>query len=136
MVEVKDGLAPPAIEVDFDHVKVGGVYFRTLFVAGYPRFVGANWLSPLINFDHTLDISFYYYPAETKGILNDLRRKIAEMEATIESDLEAGRVLDPAIRTALEDAHELQEQLATGIERFFQFSFYIKIPASSIEDLD
>ena len=27
---------------------------RTLFVAGYPRFVAANWLSPLINFDHSL----------------------------------------------------------------------------------
>jgi len=136
MVEVKDVISPPAIEVDFDYVKIGGTYFRTLFVAGYPRFVGANWLAPLINFDHSLDISFYYYPAETKGVLNDLRRKIAEMEATIESDMEAGRVLDPAIRTALEDAHELQEQLATGIERFFQFSFYIKIPAAGLEELN
>jgi len=136
MVEVKDVIAPPAIEIDFDNVKIGGTYFRTLFVAGYPRFVGANWLAPLINFDHSLDISFYYYPAETKGILDDLRRKIAEMEATVESDLESGRVLDPAIRTALEDAHELQEQLATGIERFFQFSFYIKIPAGSVEELN
>ena len=84
MVEVKDVISPPAIEVDFDYVKIGGTYFRTLFVAGYPRFVGANWLAPLINFDHSLDISFYYYQAETKGVLNDLRRKIAEMEATIE----------------------------------------------------
>jgi type IV secretory pathway VirB4 component len=136
MVDVKDVIAPPAIEVDFDHIQIGETYFRTLFVTGYPRFVGANWLAPLINFDHTLDISFYYYPVQTKGILDDLRRKIAEMEATIESDLEAGRVLDPSIRAALEDAQELQEQLATGIERFFQFSFYIKIPAASLDELN
>jgi len=136
MIDVKDVIAPPAIEIDFDHVKIGTTYYRTLFVTGYPRFVGANWLAPLINFDHTLDLSFYYYPTQTKGVLDDLRRKIAEMEATIESDLEAGRILDPAISTALEDAHELQEQLATGIERFFQFSFYIKIPAGSIEELN
>jgi type IV secretory pathway VirB4 component len=45
-------------------------------------------------------------------------------------------VLDPAIRASLEDAQELQEQLATGIERFFQFSFYIKIPANSLEELN
>ena len=89
------------------------------------RFVGANWLAPLINFDHSLDISFFYYPTQTKGVLDDLRRKIAEMEATIASDMQAGRVLDPAISVALEDAHVLQEPLATGIERFFQFSFYI-----------
>jgi type IV secretory pathway VirB4 component len=136
MVDVKDVIAPPAMEIDFDYVKSGHTYFRTLFVAGYPRFIGANWLAPLINFDHSLDISFYYYPAETKGILDDLRRKIAEMEATIESDLQSGRVLDPAIKTALQDARDLQEQLATGIERFFQFTFYIKIPAPSLEELD
>ena len=136
MVDVKDVLAPPAMEIDFDYVKTGNTYFRTLFVAGYPRFVGANWLAPLINFDHTLDISFYYYPAETKGILDDLRRKIAEMEATIESDLQSGRVLDPTIKTALQDARDLQEQLATGIERFYQYSFYIKIPAATLEELD
>src|SRR4030043_363063 len=136
MVYVKDVIAPAAIQVEFDHVKIGETYFRTLLVAGYPRFIGANWLAPLINFDHTLDLSFFYYPVETRGILSDLRRKIAEMEATIESDLESGRVLDPAIRATLEDAQELQEQLARGIERFFQFSFYIKIPANSLEELN
>ena len=83
MVDVKDIIAPPAIEVDFDHIRLGDMYFRTLFVTGYPRFVGANWLSSIINFDHTLDISFYYYPVESKSILDDLRRKVAEMEAKI-----------------------------------------------------
>jgi type IV secretory pathway VirB4 component len=136
MIGVKDVISPPAIEVDFDFVKVGNTYYRTLFVTGYPRFIGANWLAPLINFDHTLDICFYYYPTQTKGVLDDLRRKIAEMEATIESDLQSGRVLDPAVSAALEDAKVLQEQLATGIERFFQFSFYIKIPAPSLEELN
>jgi type IV secretory pathway VirB4 component len=136
MVDVKDILAPPAIEIDYDYIKIGDLLFRTLFVAGYPRFVGANWLSPLINFDHTLNISFYYYPVESKGVLDDLRRKIAEMEATIESDLEAGRVVDPGVRIALEDAQALQDQLTAGVERFFQFSFYITIPAYSIEELN
>ena len=45
-VSVKDIIAPPAIEVDFDYIKVGSTYYRTLFVVGYPRFVQANWLSP------------------------------------------------------------------------------------------
>lgn len=136
MVDVKDILAPPAIEVDFDHIKLGDMYFRTLFVAGYPRFVGANWLSPIINFDHTLEISFYYYPVEAKGVLDDLRRKIAEMEATIESDIESGRVIDPGVKIALEDANSLQDQLTAGVERFFQFSFYLTIPAYSLEELN
>ncbi len=136
MVDVKDIIAPPALQVDFDNIRVGETYYRTLFVSGYPRFVGANWLAPIINFDHTLDISFYYYPVEAKGILDDLRRKIAEMEATVQGDFEKGRVIDPAVRIALEDAQALQEQLVAGIERFFQFSFYITIPAESLEELN
>ncbi len=136
MVDVKDIIAPPAIQIEFDYLRVGELYYRTLFVSGYPRFVGANWLAPIINFDHTLDITFYYYPVEAKGILDDIRRKIAEMEATVNGDLEKGRVVDPAVRIALEDAQALQEQLVAGIERFFQFSFYITIPAENLDELN
>lgn len=133
---IKDVIAPEAIEVDFNHLEIGGRFFRTLFVSGYPRFVSANWLAPLINFDHSLDISFFYYPVAAHGVLQDIRRKIAEMEATIKSDIERGRVVDPAVQAALEDAKALQEQLTKGIERFFRFSFYITIPADSLEELD
>ena len=134
--EVKDVIAPEAIEVDFNHLEIGGRFFRTLFVSGYPRFVSANWLSPIINFDHSLDISFFYYPVSAHGVLQDIRRKIAEMEATVKGDVERGRVVDPAVQAALEDAKALQEQLTKGIERFFRFSFYVTIPAGSLEELD
>jgi type IV secretory pathway VirB4 component len=136
MVSVQDIIAPPAIEVDFDHLKIGNKYFRTLFVAGYPRFVSANWLAPLINFDHSLEIAMYIYPVEGKGVLDNLRRKIAEMEAEIQTDVERGRLIDPSTQAKLEDAHSLQEQLVKGSERFFQFGLYITIPADSIEELN
>src|SRR3989344_9498065 len=58
------------------------------------------------------------------------------MEATIDSDLEAGRVVDPGVKIALEDANVLQDQLTAGVERFFQFSFYLTIPAYSVEELN
>lgn len=136
MINIKDIIAPPAIEVEFNHVKIGNTFFRTLFVSGYPRFVGANWLSPIINFDHSLDISMFYYPVKSKGILDDLRRKITEMEATSRSDEERGKIADPAVTIALDDAKILQEQLVKGVEKFFQFSFYITIPAESLEELE
>ena len=135
MVDVRDIIAPPAIEVDFDYIKIGNMYYRTLYVSGYPRFVGANWLAPLINFNHSLDISFYYYPVEAKGVTDDLKRKIAEMEATMQTDLESGKIPNPVVKIALEDAKDLQEQLVKGTERFFQFSFYITISALSLEEL-
>ena len=135
-VSVQDIIAPPSIDVDFNHLKIGETFARTIFVSGYPRFVGANWLSPLINFNHTLTLSMFYYPVESRGVLDDLRRKIAEMEATVKENEKGGRVADPTVEAALEDARSLQEQLVKGTERFFQFSFYITISAESIEELD
>lgn len=135
-VSVKDIIAPPAIEVDFDFIKIGAYYYRTLFVIGYPRFVEANWLSPLINFEHTLEIALYSYPVEAKGVLDDLKRKITEMEATIATDIQHSHLVDPAVQAALEDAEMLQEELVKGAERFFQFGLYITVPAQSKEELD
>ena len=136
MINVRDIIAPSALEIDFNYVKVGNTYYRTIFISGYPRFVGANWLSPVINFDHSLDISFFYYPVSSKVILDDLRRKITELEATIMSTKERGRVMDPVVVAALEDANALQEQLVKGVEKYFKFSFYITIPAESLEELE
>lgn len=136
MVSTKDLIAPEAIEVDFNHIKIGELYHRTLFIAGYPRFVAANWLSPLINFDHSLDISMFVYPVEGKAIMDDLRRKITEMEAEIMSDMKQGKIASIDTQIQLEDARTLQEQLAQGTERFFQFGLYITVPAESIEELN
>ncbi len=135
-IAVKDIIAPSLVEVDFDNIRVNNSYYRTLFVAGYPRFVSANWLHPLLSFDHSLFISMFIYPAESKIILEDLKRKIAEMEATIQTDMKRGKVVDPSVQVGLDDALSLQAQLAKGAERFFQFSLYITIPSDSIEGLN
>ncbi len=135
-VSLKDLIAPAFIEVDFNHLKVDDKYYRTLYVVAYPRYVNANWLYSLITFDHPLYISMYIYPTEAKTVLEELRRKIAEMEATIENDIKAGRVVDPTVQVALDDALALQAELAKGAERFFQFGLYITIPADSQDELN
>lgn len=129
-------ISPQSVEVDFDFIKINNVYFRTLFVSGYPRFVSPGWLEPVINFDGSLDISFYIYPTEGKTVLDNLRRKITEMEAEIATDMERGKIINPTTEAKLEDAKTLQAQLVKGSERFFEFSFYITIPAPTLEDLN
>jgi len=136
ITSVKDIIAPGAIEIDFSYQKISNTYFRTLFVSGYPRFVNANWLAPLINFERSLNVSMYIYPVEGRGIMDDLRRKVGEMEAEIQSDIERGRIADPSTKVKLEDAKKLQTQLAKGSERFYQFALYITIPAKSLDELN
>lgn len=131
-----DVISPQSVEVDFDYLKINDVYFRTIFVGGYPRFVAPGWLEPVVNIDTSLDISFYIYPVDGKSVLDDLRRKIAEMEAEMTTDIERGKIVDPVTQAKLEDAQALQEQLVKGIERFYEFGFYITIPANSPEELN
>ena len=135
MISIVDIISPSSIEVDFRSIRVGEMYYTTLFIVGYPRFVSPNWLEPLIDYDHTLDIAMFCYPASSSDVLEDLRRKIAEMEATIDSEEQQGRVVDPKVTAALEDALSLQEELAKGVERFFQFSFYITLSSDSQTEL-
>jgi len=133
---IADLIAPSGIEVDFNFIRIGETFYKTIFVVGYPRFVSPNWLSPVINFDHSQTISMFIYPSTSADVLSDLRRKVAEMEATIASQIEEGQDMDPRVKASLEDALSLQEQLAKGVERFFQFSLYITLSAKDKKELE
>lgn len=135
-MSIQDIIAPIDLEIDFNHLQMGDYYFKTLFISGYPRFVGPNWLSPIINFEHSLRISTFYYPVESKVILEKLKKKIGEMEATLYTQMEERKVVDPSLKVALSDAQQLQDSIAEGTEKFFHFSMYITLYANDKEELE
>ena len=135
MVSLTDVIAPSSIEVDFHFIRVGEKFYKTVFAVGYPRFVSPSWLQPIIDFDHSMNISMFIYPTSSPDVLSDLRRKIAEMEATISSQVENGQIIDPKVKASLDDALAVQEELAKGVERFFQLSLYITLSADELKDL-
>lgn len=136
MVSLVDIIAPSSVEVDFKYIRVGEKFYRTFFIVGYPRYVNASWLQPLIDFEHSLDVSMFIYPVYVDDVLSNLKRRIGEMEATIGSDEEAGKVVDPKVTAQLNDALALQDELAKGVERFFQFSLYVTLSANTVADLE
>jgi conjugal transfer ATP-binding protein TraC len=136
LVTIQDIIAPEAIEVDFTYQKINSTYTRTLFIAGYPRTVPANWLGPLINYPHQITTAMFVFPVDSAEILDNLKRKITEMEAEIQSDLRAGKISNINTEVKLEDARFIREELAKGSERFFQFGLYITIQAKDKEELD
>jgi len=136
MVSLADVIAPSSVEVDFNYIRVGERFYKTFFIIGYPRYVSPNWLSPVIDFNHSLNISMFIYPTSSSDVLSDLRRKTAEMEATISSQIDQGLVVDAKVQAALEDAQSLTEELAKGIERFFQMSLYITLYSESLAELE
>ena len=134
-LEIFDIISPKVVEVEFDYLRINDVYLRSLFISGYPRFVSPGWLEQVINFNASLDISFFIYPIEGKGVLDDLMHKIAEMEAEIFTDLERGKIVNPSTQAKLDDARLLQEELVKGAEHFFEFAFYITIRAPDLDQL-
>jgi type IV secretory pathway VirB4 component len=136
LVTIQDIISPEAIEIDFSEQKINSSFTRSYFVAGYPRSVLANWLSPLINFPATTDISMFIYPVDSADILDKLKRKITEMEAELQSDLRAGKITNIDTEVKLEDAVALREELAKGSYKFFQFGLYFTLHTTSIEELD
>lgn len=136
LTKLTDIIAPSFVEVDFSNLKINDTFYTTLFVVGYPRYVGPNWLNSLITFDYPLFLSMFIYPTQSKVVLDDLKRKISEMEATIDTEIKKGKVVDPVVQVALDDALSLQAEIAKGAERFFQFALYITLPADSKEELE
>jgi conjugal transfer ATP-binding protein TraC len=132
----QDIIAPIDVEVDFNVLQMGNYYSRTFFISGYPRFVGPNWLSPIINFEHSLRISSFYYPVDSKVILEKLKKKIGEMEATLYSQMEDRKVVDPSLKVALSDAQQLQDSIAEGTEKFFHYAMYVTIYAPTKDLLE
>ena len=65
----------------------------------------------------------FIYPVEGKGVLKIGAGKLLEMEAEINSDMQRGRIANIDTQVKLEDAKALQEQLAKGSERFYQFDY-------------
>jgi len=129
MATVRDLIAPSSMEINFQWVRIGDTYAKTFFVYSYPRYIEANWLSPVVNFDVTMDISMFIYPSENARIMKVLRNKVAQMQSTVHMNRDKGMVRDPAIEAALEDAEELRDQLQRGQEKFFHFGLYFTIYA-------
>lgn len=133
---LRDLIAPSSIEIHSSYFRLGTKYGRTLYVYGYPHSIYTGWLSPLINIDEVLDISMYVYPVESQVVLNNLRKKVTQLEASASINSDKGRVRDPAIEAALNDAEELRDQIQVGAERFFRFGLYVTLWADSMDELN
>ena len=135
MTTLRDLIAPSSLEIHSSYFRIGTKYGRTIYVYGYPHKVYTGWLSGLINIDQVIDISMFIYPVDTAVVLNNLRKKVTQLEADMSLNAEKGRTRDPAKEAALLDAEELRDQLQVGTERFFRYGLYVTIYADSLDEL-
>ncbi|MFC1625291.1 VirB4-like conjugal transfer ATPase, CD1110 family [Patescibacteria group bacterium] len=136
VLELKDVIAPSALQINSNYVKIGTKICRTIFVFSYPRFLSANWFSPIINMDKVFDISVFVHPIDTSFILKKLQKKVAEVQSQIHMREEKGLIRDPMLDTAHQDLENLRDQLQQAQERLFSLGLYITTYADTLNDLD
>ena len=132
---LRDLISPSSIEIHSSYFRLGTKYGRTIYVYGYPRTLYTGWISGLINIDEVLDVSMYVYPVETTVVMKNLRKKVTQLEASYSVNAEKGKIRDPELEAAIQDAEELRDKLQVGAEKFFRFGLYITLWADSLEEL-
>lgn len=133
---LRDLISPSSIEIHSSYFRLGTKYGRTIYVYGYPRTLYTGWLSPLINIDEVIDISMYIYPVDTTIVMKNLRKKVTQLEASLSINTEKGKIRDPELDAAIQDAEELRDQLQVGAEKFFRFGLYVTLWADSLDELN
>lgn len=134
--ELRDFIAPSSLVIESGHFMLGTHYARTFYVYGYPRQIFTGWLSPIVNIDEEIDVSMFIYPVASQVVLENLKKKVTQLEAGLQIDAERGKIRDPAKQAAIMDAEELRDSLQVGEERFFRYGLYMTIYGKSLEELD
>lgn len=136
LLELRDIIAPSALEISSKGFKLGSKVGRGLFVFSYPRFLSTNWFSEILNLGYVFDVSMFIHPVDTGTILKKLRKKVAEVQSQINDRERKGLVRDPLLDTAYQDLEDLRDKLQQARERLFSFALYITIYADSEPELD
>ncbi len=132
---ILDIIAPAVLMINPNEIQLGEQFVKTLFVYTYPRYLQTNWLSSIIDYDITMDISMFIYPLETSQVMTDLKKELGQISSAISINQERGQVRDPENETAVEDIEELRDVLQRGESRLFHYSLYFTIYAKSKEEL-
>jgi len=133
---LRDFIAPSSIELQSNYFRIGTRLARSYYVYGYPRQINTGWLSGLVNIDEVIDISIYIYPVASQIVMQNLRKKVTQLEAGIQIDNEKGKVRDPGKQAAIQDAEEMRDKLQVGEERFFRFGLYFNVYANDMDELE
>ncbi len=135
-LELRDVIAPSALEINSKYIHLGDKIAKTFYVISYPRFLNAGWFAPVINLDKIFDISIMIHPIDTNDILRKFQKRVAEIESQISRREEKGLVRDPKLDTAYADLEYLRNQLQQAQEKLFDVGLYLTIYGDSQDEID
>ncbi|MBQ1022801.1 VirB4 family type IV secretion system protein [Micromonospora sp. C95] len=128
-------VAPASVEVTPRFLRVGDGYAATLVVTGYPAEVGPGWLEPLLAWPGRLDLALHIDPLPAPVAASRLRTQRARLESSRRAGSEKGKLSDPYVEAAAEDAADLAQRLARGAAKLFRVGLYLTVHARTEAEL-
>src|SRR5699024_1646275 len=126
---------PDADEGHPRHLRIGYEWVASFAVAGYPREVHAGWLQPLLTHPARLDVSLHIEPIDPQVAAERLKKQLGRLESGRRHTAAHGRLADPQVEAATEDAQDLSDRLARGEGRLFRVGLYLTVHANSEHEL-
>jgi conjugal transfer ATP-binding protein TraC len=134
-INIKDIIAPSYIGINQDNISLGEKIAKSFFIFSYPRYLNTGWLSPAINLNVPMDISFFIHPVNSNLMLKKLRSKVTQVSSELLERQEKGLIRDPALETSYQDIEALRDKIVTAQEKMFQFGLYITVYRENQEQL-
>jgi type IV secretory pathway VirB4 component len=126
---------PENIKEEEDYWIYGNQYRRTYIILDYPRTAYPNFLSPIINFPHPVEITQHLHPFPKDKIIHSLELSVSKLESTMNVQESTGRASsETSVR--LDDAKDLLSRLASGKDSIIETGFYVTIAANSLLELN
>ncbi|MFF0147040.1 uncharacterized protein DUF87 [Amycolatopsis sulphurea] len=122
---------PDALSVGARHLEVGNEWVSSFAVTGFPREVHPGWLAPLLTYPGRLDVALYVEPIDPATAAARLKKQLARLESGRRHTAERGRLYDPQVEAATEDAYDLSSRVARGEGKLFRVGLYLTIHAPS-----
>jgi type IV secretory pathway VirB4 component len=128
-------VGPDSVEVAARQLRLGLGYCATFIATGYPATVTAPWLEPILSWPGRLDVAVHIEPVTNAAAAGQLRRSRARFESSRRIDADNGRLSDPGVDAAAEDAADLADRIARGAAKLFRTGVYITVHAATEDAL-
>ncbi|MEU3642913.1 DUF87 domain-containing protein [Lentzea sp. NPDC034063] len=126
---------PDALSVHPRALEVGGEWLASFAVTGYPREVHPGWLQPLLTYPGRVDVSLHIEPIDPVTAASRLKKQLSKLESGRRHTSDKGRLIDPHVEAATEDAYELSARVARGEGKLYRFGLYLTVHAPTEEAL-
>ena len=120
---------PDALSVGARHLEVGHEWVSSFAITGFPREVHPGWLAPLLTYPGRLDVALHVEPIDPATAAARLKKQLAKLESGRRHTAEHGRLHDPQVEAATEDAYDLSSRVARGEGKLFRVGLYLTIHA-------